>query len=199
MKTMNRKISSYYEILRRLTRSVAVTDRAGRDLGLEAGFKKIVSIVTACGKRGGKLIFIGNGASASISSHMAVDFWNHAGIKAIAFNDPSLLTCMSNDYGYENVFAKPVETFSEKGDILIAISSSGASANILRAVKTARSKGVKVITLTGFSKYNPLRKSGDMNFYVPADRYSHVEVMHHSLCHYLLDMVADKKRTGKSE
>ena len=141
-------------------------------------------------------MFIGNGASASISSHMAIDFWKNAGIKATAFNDPALLTCLSNDYGYERVFAEPIKMFSDKGDILIAISSSGASVNILRAVEAARSKGVKVITLTGFSKNNPLRKSGDMNFYIPADRYSHVEIMHHSICHYLLDIIVDRKRIG---
>lgn len=133
-----------------------------------------------------------------LSSHMVVDFWKNAGIKAVSFNDPSLLTCMSNDYGYEEVFARPIEVFTDKGDILVAISSSGASPNILRAASLAKSKGVKVVTLTGFSKDNPLRKSGDINFYVPADRYSHVEIMHHSLCHYLLDIIVDERCKGKA-
>lgn len=186
---MSKKINSYYDTLRRLTRSMIVTDKAGGAMDLQSAVDKTVRFVTTCGKRRGKLMFIGNGASASISSHMAIDFWKHGGIKATAFNDPSLLTCLSNDYGYERVFAEPVQMFSDKGDILIAISSSGASANILRAVDTARSKGVKIITLTGFSKDNPLRKAGDMNFYVPADRYSHVEIMHHSICHYVLDII----------
>lgn len=195
MKVMiNGSVSSYYEILNQLTQSIIVTDRAGRKLTLQFGFDKMLGLVITCGKHGGKLMFIGNGASASISSHMAVDFWKHAGIKAMAFNDPSMLTCMSNDHGYENVFVKPVEMFSDKGDILVAISSSGRSMNILRAVKTAGSRGIKVITLTGFSKLNPLRKSGDINFYVPVDKYSHVEIIHHSICHYLLDMIIDKKK-----
>lgn len=189
------KIDSYYKILRRLTQNIILTDKTGKILGLQCGFEKVVSLLSICGKGKRKLIFIGNGASASISSHMAVDFWKHAGIKAVAFNDPALLTCMSNDYGYEQVFAKPIEMFSDRGDILIAISSSGKSANILRAVKVARSRGVKIITLTGFSKHNLLRKLGDMNFYVPADRYSHVEVIHHSICHYLLDIIVSKKKT----
>lgn len=194
---MIRKIDSYYAILRRLTQDITVTDKTGRTLALQPGFEKIISLLNACGKRKGKLMFIGNGASASISSHMAVDFWKHAGIKATAFNDASLLTCVSNDYGYEQVFAKPIEMFSDRGDILVAISSSGKSANILRAVKMARLRGVKIITLTGFSERNPLRRLGDINFYVPADRYSHVEVMHHSICHYLLDIIVSKKKTGK--
>lgn len=167
-------------------------------MGLQAGVERMIRSAAKCSKVGGKLIFIGNGASASISSHMAVDFSKHAGIKAIAFNDPALLTCMSNDYGYEQVFAKPIEMVSEKGDILIAISSSGASANILRAVEAARLKGIKVVTLTGFSRDNPLRKSGDINFYAPADKYSHVEIVHHSICHYILDIIADEKHVGKT-
>lgn len=194
---MTKKISSYYEILRQLTRDISVTDNVGRSLDLESGIEKVAHLLTKCGRCGKKLMFIGNGASASISSHMAVDFWKHGGIKATAFNDPSQLTCVSNDYGYERVFAEPIEMFSDVGDILIAISSSGASANILRAVETAKSIGVKIVTLSGFSKDNPLRKHGDLNFYVPADRYSHVEIMHHSIFHYLLDIVVDKKKAFK--
>ena len=190
---MNGKINSYYETLRQLTQCIAVTDKTGRNLAVQSGFEKSIRLITVCRKHGGKLMFIGNGASASISSHIAVDFWNHTNIKAIAFNDSSLLTCISNDYGYEQVFVKPIEMFADKGDMLIAISSSGKSANILRAVETAKSKGVKVITLTGFSEHNPLRKSGDINFYVPADRYSHIEIMHHSICHYVLDIIINKK------
>ncbi len=173
-----------------------ITGKTGKSYDLESGFEKIARMVIACGKHRGKLMFIGNGASASISSHMAIDFWKHVGIKAIAFNDSAQLTCLSNDFGYEQVFAKPVEIFSNKGDILIAISSSGSSINILRAVEAARSKGVRVITLSGFSKDNPLRKTGDINFYVPADKYGHVEIMHHSICHYLLDIIAEEKGNG---
>lgn len=191
---MSKKIDSYYDVLRGLTQSMIVTNRSGSKMALQSGVDRTIRYVTGCGKRNGKLMFIGNGASASISSHMAIDFWKHAGIKATAFNDPSLLTCLSNDCGYEKVFAEPVQMFSDRGDILIAISSSGASKNILRAVEIARSRGVKVVTLSGFSKDNPLRRWGDMNFYVPADEYSHVEIMHHSLCHYILDIIVHKKK-----
>jgi len=190
---MTWKINSYYEILNRLTQHIAVTDKTGRSMDIQSGFEKSVCLLTECGKSDGKLMFIGNGASASISSHMGVDFWKHAGIKATAFNDPSLLTCVSNDYGYDQVFVKPIEMFANKEDILIAISSSGKSINILNAVKAAQSKFVKVITLTGFSESNPLRKSGDINFYVPIDRYSHIEIIHHSICHYILDIIIDEK------
>ena len=194
---MKKKAGFYFGVLRKLTQSVAVTDGAGRAFGIDEGFAKLVRMVGICKKNGGKLYFVGNGASASISSHMAADFWKNAGIKAGAFNDPTQLTCLSNDYVYEQVFARPIEMFCRKPDILFAISSSGRSPNILRAVEAAHAKDMKVITLSGFSDDNPLRKTGDMNFYIPADKYSHVEIMHHSLCHYLLDMIAENKEKTK--
>jgi D-sedoheptulose 7-phosphate isomerase len=124
---------------------------------------------------------------------MAVDFSKHAGIRGIAFNDPALMSCIANDFGYEHVFEKPLEFFADKGDILVAISSSGRSQNILSAVKAARKKGLLVVSLSGFLPDNPLRSSGDLNFYVPAQAYSHVEIMHHSILHYVLDCIADTK------
>lgn len=186
---MDKKINSYYEILRKLTQSITVTDKTGKKLGLEAGFRGAIDLITLCGKRRGKLIFIGNGASASISSHMAVDFWKNGKIRAISFNDASLLTCISNDFGYKRVFEKPIEMFINPGDILVAISSSGKSENIIRGVRMARSKGGGVITLSGFNKDNILRSLGDINFYVPSSSYGQVEVIHHSICHCILDTI----------
>lgn len=160
-----------------------------------------VGIETACGLieevRGEKkkVIFIGNGGSAGIASHMAIDLWKNGGIKATAFNDSALLTCLSNDYGYEHVFSKPIETFAEAGDLLIAISSSGNSLNILNGVKAARAMGLKVITLSGFKPDNKLSILGDINFYVPSMEYGPVEVLHQFICHYMLDIYM--KERGK--
>jgi len=134
-------------------------------------------------------MFIGNGASAAISSHMSTDFWRNIGIRAVAFNDISLLTCISNDYGYKHVFEKPIEMFAEKGDVLIAISSSGKSENILLGVKPAKVKGCKVITLSGFDKNNPLSSLGNYNFYAPSQSYGPVEIIHHSICHCILNSI----------
>jgi D-sedoheptulose 7-phosphate isomerase len=124
---------------------------------------------------------------------MATDFWKTGGIRAMAFNDGALLTCMGNDYGYEQVFAKPIQMFAKPGDVLIAISSSGQSANILLGAQAARQKGCQVITLSGFKPDNPLRSLGDYNFYVPAQIYGAVEIVHHSICHCLLDMINHKE------
>ncbi|MFA5100157.1 MAG: SIS domain-containing protein, partial [Candidatus Omnitrophota bacterium] len=136
--------------------------------------------------------------SASISSHMAADFWKNGGIKAVAFNDAVLLSCVSNDFGYKHVFEKPVGMFAEARDILIAISSSGKSENILAAVQMARKRGCKVITLSGFAENNPLRSSGDVNFYVPYSAYGPVEVVHHSICHCILDTIVSVREKEPS-
>jgi D-sedoheptulose 7-phosphate isomerase len=188
-------IEGYYSGLRKLTKSIAVTDSFGRRLTLRKGVDCALSLIEACRDRGGKLMFVGNGASSSISSHMAADFSKNGGMKAMAFNDPALLTCLSNDCGYDMVFRKPVALFAEKEDILIAISSSGRSQNILNAVKAASEKGCPAITLSGFRAGNPLSRMGEINFYVPSDAYSDVEIMHHSVCHYTLDMFI--KRSGR--
>ena len=182
-------ITSYYQALRQLTQNIAITDLTKKEIGLETGFHRVIGLINVCRKKGKKLIFIGNGASASISSHMAADFWKNGKIKAMAFNDAAMLTCISNDFGYPFVFEKPLSVFAEKGDILFAISSSGKSENILRAVKIAKRKGLLVVSLSGFKKDNPLRKSGGLNFYVPSMEYGFVEVMHHSICHCILDVI----------
>ena len=177
---------NYFDNFLTLTKSLRVTDKEGAKLssyyGIEMAAKLIVSLVDS----DHKLMLIGNGASAAISSHISTDFWSNIGIRAVAFNDSSLLTCISNDYGYKHVFEKPIEMFADKGDILIAISSSGKSENILLGVNSARLKECKVITLSGFDKNNPLSILGDYNFYVPSNTYGQVEIIHHSICHCIL-------------
>ena len=138
-------------------------------------------------------MFIGNGASAAISSHIATDFLKNGRIRAIAFNDSTLLTCISNDIGYEHVFEKPIEMFADEGDVLFAISSSGRSENVLRGVRAARTRKCRVITLSGFDSDNPLFLLGDINFYVPAQSYGPVEIIHHSICHCILDVIMKKR------
>ena len=138
------------------------------------------------------MILIGNGGSASIASHIATDFLKNAEIPALAFNDSSLITCLSNDLGYEYVFQKPLEMLAKKGDILFSISSSGKSENILNAVKEAKSKGCFLITCSGFNKKNPLRKLGDINFYIPSYAYGYVEIAHLVICHSVVDKIIEK-------
>lgn len=178
----------YLEKLWQVLNEVEIIDSNGETTSLEMAFDKIVDKLKKLKKTRNKAIFIGNGGSAGIASHQAIDYWKNGDIPAVAFNDASLLTCISNDYGYEFVFEKPINMFAKKGDVLIAISSSGKSKNIINAVKAAKKKDLYIITMSGFSKSNPLRSWGDLNFYVPSKVYGHVEISHLILSHTILDM-----------
>jgi D-sedoheptulose 7-phosphate isomerase len=118
---------------------------------------------------------------------MATDYSKNGGLRAWAMNDGSMLTCLGNDYGYDHIFAKQIEFHARGGDLLIAISSSGRSANILNAVRSGREMGCGVVTLSGFLPDNPLREKGDINFYLNSELYGYVEIGHLALCHSILD------------
>lgn len=135
-----------------------------------------------------RLMVIGNGGSAAIAMHTLADYANAGGLRTVDFFNPSLLTCMGNDYGFENVFAKPVEIWADEGDILFAISSSGKSPDILKACQAAREKGCSIYTFSGFDPNNPLRSQGRLNFYVPSTHYGFVELAHQTLIHCILDL-----------
>lgn len=125
-----------------------------------------------------KLIIAGNGGSAAIASHFSVDITKNANTRCINFNESDLLTCFSNDYGYENWTKKALNFFADKGDLIILISASGKSKNILNAAKFAKKNKNKVITFSGFQTSNPLRKLGNINFYVNSKQYNHIENTH---------------------
>ena len=173
---MPSEISKYRELLNKALDELIVTDANGDLLG---GFEKAVALIIeatlACQERGGESIYIGNGGSVAICNHAALDWSNMAGFRTRLFFGDAHLTCRTNDYGYENVYSKPIKTFATNNDLLIAISSSGQSANILNGVKAARAVGMPVITLSGFADDNPIRASGDVNIYVPVDHYGLTE------------------------
>ncbi|MFQ5481361.1 MAG: SIS domain-containing protein [Nitrospinaceae bacterium] len=170
----------------------------GQNQNFSEGFEQAFQLITTQTGAGNKLMFIGNGASASIASHMATDYWKNGGVRAVAFNDSSLLTCVSNDYGYARVFEKPIEMFADPGDVLMAISSSGESENILRGARAAREAECRIITFSGFKENNPLSSLGDLNFYVPSPSYGPVEIIHLSICHALCDaLITHKPRLPK--
>src|SRR3990167_1207580 len=136
-----------------------------------------------------RVFFIGNGGSAAIASHIAMDWAKNKEQSAVAFNDASLLTCLSNDFGYEEVFRKALHLYPfTHHDALVAISSSGQSHNILNAARYAMSEEGLVVTLSGFSPDNPLRSIGHMNFYVPSDSYGIVEITHLAILHSMVQV-----------
>lgn len=140
--------------------------------------EKITHSLNKCSTNGGKIVLFGNGGSASIASHLAVDFSKAVGCRSITFSDPSLLTCYSNDYGYDQCYAKCVQHYVDKADICIFISSSGKSPNIINAAKTAKENGNAIITLSGFDQSNELRTLGDTNIWINSSNYNVLETVH---------------------
>ena len=125
-----------------------------------------------------KIIIAGNGGSAAIASHCAVDFTKNAGIRMISFNESGLITCLSNDYGYADWVSKAIEMYGDEGDLVILISSSGRSENMLNAAKAAKKIGNFVVTFTGFNEDNPLKKIGGLNFWIDSKAYNIIEMTH---------------------
>jgi len=128
--------------------------------------------------RGGKAMAMGNGASASIASHISTDLSKGAGIRTMNFNEANLITALSNDYGYENWMAKAIEIYGDPGDIVILVSSSGRSKNVIKAAGVARAMDIEVVTFSGFLSDNPLKQCGDINLWVDSKAYNIIENMH---------------------
>ncbi len=140
---------------------------------------KLAALVFKQKKLNKRIIIAGNGGSASIAAHICVDFCKELSLKAINFNEPNLITCFANDYGYENWLKKAIEKYYQKNDLIILISSSGSSKNILNAAKYANKKKIKLVTLSGFSKDNKLKKLGLLNLWCNSSSYNFVEMTHY--------------------
>lgn len=187
---------NYFKKLSRILYKAEVTNKKGKTLSFDLAILKIINLINAMNKRTNKIIFIGNGGSASIASHISTDFLKNAKIPAMAFNDSSLITCISNDLGYEHVFDKPLEMLAQRNDILFSISSSGSSKSILNAAQKAGKLGCLLVTLSGFDKVNPLRKLGDINFYVPSFSYGFVEITHLAISHCIVDGIIENNKAN---
>ena len=139
---------------------------------------KLKKLLLKTKKSNNKIIIEGNGGSAAIASHVAVDFTKLNNIRTINFNEADLITCFANDYGYENWLAKALEYYSVKDDLVILVSSSGRSPNIIKAAQKTKELKLKLITLTGFDKNNPLKNLGDLNLWVDSRAYNIIENTH---------------------
>jgi D-sedoheptulose 7-phosphate isomerase len=180
-------IQKYNSEFQKALDHIEITDHAGNLLKYDIGIELSVESLLEIQDKNRRIYIIGNGGSAAIASHSAIDFLKNGNIPATSFNDASLLTCLSNDLGYENVFVKPIEMLVRKGDLVICISSSGSSQNIIKAAKAARERDCLVITLSGFYPDNLLRGIGDLNFFVPSFSYGFLEIIHQYILHSILD------------
>lgn len=186
-------VLAYYDHLAASLKRVEVTAQDGSALSQGEALTTVIGWARAVHASGRKLMFIGNGGSAGICSHMATDYSKAGNLRALAFNDGAMLTCLGNDLGYDQVFARQIEMHGAAGDMLIAISSGGRSANILEGVAAARRRGCRVVTLSGFGGDNPLRRLGDVNFHLASEQYGYVEIGHLAICHAILDFACGLK------
>jgi D-sedoheptulose 7-phosphate isomerase len=160
----------------------------GNTISLESAFTQAWDYLETTKKEKGVVYSIGNGGSAGIASHFSNDLLKTLEIPANTLVDSNILTCIGNDFGYEYIYSVPLERLCREQDLLIAISSSGQSQNIINAVKTAKNKQMKVITFSGFRNENPLKKMGDLNFWLPKSDYGLVEMGHFFLLHSIVDL-----------
>tara|TARA_Y100000996_G_scaffold412437_1_gene398567 strand:- start:2127 stop:2699 length:573 start_codon:yes stop_codon:yes gene_type:complete len=153
-------------------------------------YKKFINI----NKTKNKLIFLGNGGSAAISSHVSVDLTKNAKIRSTCFNESDLITCLSNDYGYEKWMAKALEFYAIKGDTVIIISSSGESKNVLLAAQYCLKNNIDYITLTGNKKNNKLIKKNKkgLNLWVNSKSYNIIEMTHLFALLMIIDKIIGK-------
>lgn len=139
--------------------------------------------------KGKKVIFCGNGGSAAMASHCSVDLTKNAGVRAINFNEADLITCFANDYGYEQWTSKALEFYADEGDVVVLISSSGNSLNIVNAAQYAIDKGLSLVTLSGFDEGNKLNQIESVNLWVDSKAYNIIEMTHHIWLLAIVDII----------
>ena len=171
----------------------------GRNTVIEIGtaLNAWVDKTKALAEDRGVVFFCGNGASATMAEHMSHDCFQNADLLTYSVSETSHITAISNDISFEEIFAYRIRKMCGINDMLITISSSGNSPNIIKAINAAREKGMYVVTISGKSKDNKARKLGDLNFYVPLDTYGLVESAHAVLLHCWLDLYLEKYKGGR--
>ena len=191
---MLKNYNNYILTMKKIADDLVVKDRNNLEINVDNAFKNWCNLLEEIKhSQRRKIIFIGNGGSAGIASHCATDYSKNGQVRSLALNDASTLTCLSNDFSYDEVFSKQIEYHGFDNDLLIAISSSGNSQNILNAVNMAKQRKMLTITLSGFHKNNSLKKLGDMNFYINSMEYGFVEILHLTVIHTALDLFIERQ------
>lgn len=142
---------------------------------------------------GARLIFAGNGASCAISSHAALDFTKQGKLEALTFTDPALVSAYSNDFGFENALVEMFNSYRKDGDLIILVSTSGNSSNVVNLAHRARQIGHTVVSFTGKNASNELKQNSDIAFWVDSHAYNIVENIHMIWLGYLIDSLVGKE------
>ena len=179
-----------------LLKKAEFTDLEGVSLTPQEAFARLMALVEKCRRKGGLCYCIGNGASASMAAHFAADAGKNAALRTMVFTDPALLTGIGNDIAYAEVYAEPLRRYCGRDDLLLAISSSGNSPNIVAAVWTARERGAAILTFSAMRPDNAIRTLGEVNVWVPANAYGDAESAHAFMLHHWLDAIAGKISQG---
>ena len=181
---MNKNVffKNYFEDISNLTNNV----------NLEM-LKSCAELILNSNIKGGKVIIAGNGGSAAISSHVSIDLNKAVGIPCINFNEPSMITCLANDYGYENWISEAIKIHRKKNDTVILLSSSGKSKNILNAMNESNRITNSTISLSGFEKNNKLCSLAHINLHIESKKYNYVEIIHNTWLLSILDFIIEMK------
>lgn len=183
LQNINERIESFCKVIKQSVWSLGGHGIISSDQGLSICLELLIKAK----EKKASVYVIGNGGSAAVASHIVNDFVNQAALKALTLHDAALLTCMANDYGFEHCYANVLKKIASADDILIAISSSGQSKDIINASAAMHDSGGQVITLSGFQDQNPLRLLGDANVWLNSSNYGEVEIGHLFWLHAIAD------------
>jgi len=189
--TPQKHMNDYIQEFSCITLETKATDSTGGTLSLNDGADLAIQMLLSTATSSNKIMLAGNGGSASIVSHVQNDLCKAVGVPAMVFTEQPLMTAFANDDGYGSVFERPIKLWGDEQDVLITVSSSGRSENIVRALVAAKEIGCQIITFSGFEPDNPSRDMGDLNFYVESSVYGYVENAHSVLMHYITDRASE--------
>ena len=189
------------EIAQRLKESAGVKEAIAQNKLGE--IERMVKLIAAAYRKGGKVVLFGNGGSAADAQHIAGEFVGRFMLKrealpAIALTtNTSILTALANDYGYDEVFNRQVEALVSNKDVVIGLSTSGNSSNVIEAIKTAKGKGAKTIGLTGGGG-GKLRETADLVLVVPSENFARIQEAHITIGHIVCELV-EKELSNKEK
>ena len=183
------------EILSGLEKTECTYD--GKILTQEECMDIFVEKVRGTHDSNGMLFFCGNGASCTMAEHLSHDWFQNGKLNTYTCSETAHLTAISNDVSFEDVFSYRIDRIMGENDVLITISSSGNSPNIVKAILAAKKKGSFVVTLSGKNENNKSRQFGDLNIWVPLETYGQVETAHATILHELLDEYMNRYEGGR--